>query len=201
MSKRKKPPTFGQPGGPGFSDLHLPGGEPLVAALSAWRRAPRDEANLGWLGNVFVVPSALARSWAVLHSVDIIHADSGSKKKPRLRGIVTLDGRQWTPTGPLITHSETNRDELDASHLCLTELLPAEIIESGIAGRLFTLEQRMDPTVCEQLGRNFYGVGPVYPKAGEEPLGLGYNVRVFPVEELELGQWFSLTVPALAAAA
>ena len=207
MSRKKTPvPLFGATGGPGFSTLRTASGELVASALSRWRRAGGDrgdaiESNLGWLDRVYLVPVALARSWAQFQSVDQLVEIEG-KKKTRLRGIVGLDGKQWAVTGPMLReHGEDAGAQIDLEHLGLTELVQLDEMVGSMVGRVFTFAERFAPEVLESLGRNFRGIGPVYAKAGNEPLALGYNARVFPVEGLELGQWFALDVPRLEVAA
>lgn len=203
--KQKAAPRFGAIDGPGFSALRLASGELVVGALSRWRRqmsenGHADETNLGWLDRVYLVPTPLARSWAQFESLDLLATESG-KKKLRLRGVVKLDGKEWAVTGGVRRASPDAPPEMDLEHVALTELIDAEAMSASSVGRLYTFAERFAPEVTEVLGRNFRGIGPVFAKAGNEPLALGFNARVLPVEGLELGQWFALDLPRLEAAA
>lgn len=193
---RKTPaaPKFGTETGPGFGSLRTVGGELVATALAAWRakldehhRATPDD-NLGWLRTVYLVPPAIGRAWQQLASIDVVmqHNWEG-RKRCRLRGVIGFDGQSWAST--------SGGDGAAAEDVVLTQLLTPEYITASVAGGCCTWPERQDEKLIRTLGRNFFAVGPVYPKHGDDEWALGYNVRCIPVEGLELGQWFKITLP------
>jgi len=183
---------FGNPTGPGFADLRTANGQLVVAALSEWRQyldqVARDtpDENLGWLRSVYLVPAALARSWASFYSLDrIAQHDWAGRKLCRLRGIVKLDDRNWTPI------SQDPLDDEGKGHTALCELIGADTIEGGP----LTYAERVQAEWKRKLGSNFFATGPIYPKAGKEQYAMGYNVRVLAVNGLRMGQWFKVQLP------
>lgn len=194
MARKTTPAKFGTEHGPGFASLRTTSGEPVAVALANWRHTLDEHArsapddNLGWLRTVYLVPAAIGRAWQQLASIDVIaqHNWEG-RKRCRLRGVIVFDELNWASTagGP----------EAKPQDVALTQLLTPEHVEASVAGRMLTWPERQDEKLVRTLGRNFFGVGPVYPKNGDEAWALGYNARVVPVEGLELGQWFKVTLP------
>jgi len=195
MSKTKQRGEFGQPTGPGFSDLRTANGELAVAALSEWRqyldgiaRNTPDE-NLGWMRAVYLVPTTIARAWASMYTLDrIAQHDWGGRKVCRLRGVVELDGALWTP----ISQDAIGKD--GKGHTALCRLLPPESFDGNVGG-LLPYPERITDTWKRKLGSNFFAVGPVYRPRGDEYFGLGHNVRVLAVDGLKPGQWFRVELP------
>lgn len=196
MARKNTPaPTFGTATGPGFASLRTAAGGLVSSALTAWRAkldehhkaAPDD--NLGWLRTVYLVPSAIGRTWQQLQSVEAIHAHNwDGKKKCRLKSVIQFDGQPWA--------SSSGGPGSAPEDVSLTQLLTPEYIAASLAGRMYSLPERQDEKLRRILGANFFGVGPVYPKTGDDDeWALGYNVRVIPVEGLALGQWFKITLP------
>lgn len=193
MARRTNPaPVFGTSTGPGFGSLRTAAGGLVAAALTDWRAkldeharsAPDD--NLGWLRTVYLVPSAIGRTWQQLQSVEAVTAHNWeAKKKCRLKAVVQFDGQPWASMA-------AGGDPMDVA---LTQLLTPAYAEASVAGGVFSWTARQDDKLVRTLGRNFFAVGPVYAKASDDAWALGYNVRVIPVEGLELGQWFKVTLP------
>jgi hypothetical protein len=195
MARKTEPaPLFGAATGPGFGSLRTAAGGLVAAALTNWRAvldehhktAPDD--NLGWLRTVYLVPSAIGRTWQQLQSVEAIYGHNwDGKKKCRLKSVIQFDGQPWASTsgGPGSPPEDVS----------LTQLLTPEFVAASLAGGMHTWPERQDEKLRRTLGSNFFAVGPVYPKTGDEQWALGYNVRVIPVEGLALGQWFKITLP------
>jgi hypothetical protein len=193
---RKAPPApkFGMENGPGFGSLRTPMGDLAATALTNWRekldehhRATPDD-NLGWLRTVYLIPAAIGRAWQVLASIDLVMQHNwDGRKRCRLRGVIGFDGQQWASTA--------GGEGAPAEDVALTQLLTPEYVKASVAGGVYTWPERQDEKLVRTLGRNFFGVGPVYPKNGDDEWVLGYNVRCIPVEGLELGQWFKVQLP------
>lgn len=195
MARKATPaPKFGTDTGPGFGSLRTAGGELVAKALTDWRAtldehsrtAPDD--NLGWLRTVYLVPSAIGRAWQQLASIDVLMSHNWEgRKRCRLRGVIGFDGQQWASTA--------GGDKAPPGDIALTQLLTPDFVKASIAGGMYTWQERQDDKLVRALGRNFFAVGPVFGKSGDEEWALGYNVRCIPVEGLELGQWFKITLP------
>lgn len=203
MSRPKKHdrPKFGTPEGPKFSQLRVAGiatPTSVAEALASWRSrldeqvrtAPDD--NLGWLRVVYLVPPALARAWQQLASVDVVtQHDWAGRKRCRVRGIIGFDDAQWISSAGGPSEGTTAHP---ADDVALTQMITPKFATEA-AGGVYSWTDRQDEALVRKLGRNFFAVGPVYGKTGDEDWALGYNVRCIPVEGLELGQWFKITLP------
>lgn len=194
MARKTDPAPFGSSTGPGFGALRTAAGGLVATAVANWRAtldehhksAPDD--NLGWLRTVYLVPSAIGRTWQQLQSVEAVTSHNwDGKKKCRLKSVLQFDGQPWA--------SSSGGPGSPPEDVSLTQLLTPEFAQASIAGGMHTWPERQDEKLQRTLGRNFFAVGPVYPKAGDEAWALGYNVRVIPVEGLALGQWFKITLP------
>jgi hypothetical protein len=187
-------PKFGEENGPGFGSLRTPMGELVATTLANWRdkldehhRTTPDD-NLGWLRTVYVIPAAIGRAWRTLGSIDVVMQHNwDGRKRCRLRGVIGLDGQQWAST--------MGGEGAPADDVALTQLLTPEFVKASVAGGVYTYPERQDDKLVRTLGRNFFAVGPVYPKNGDDEWVLGYNVKCIPVDGLELGQWFKIQLP------
>jgi hypothetical protein len=81
---------------------------------------------------------------------------------------------------------------------------PAAIMLSEIQGagdwapnRFFTPAERFEPKNLDDLGANYYAVGPVYVGAGRKPrqVALGYTTHAHVVEGLELSDVWPIVLP------
>lgn len=191
MARKAIAPSFGSEDGPRFAALRTPEGQSVAAALADWYRtlnnqnASAPDENLGWLRVVYVVPSALGRAWQQLASVEaLVQHDWAGRKRCRLRGVIQFDDAAWASTSPAAR-----------GDVALCQLLTPEHVKASLADGPLTWPERQDPKFQRLLGRNFYGVGPVYPKSGDQAYALGWNVRVIPAEGLSLGQFFKVDLP------
>lgn len=196
MARKKDTPNFGLAGGPGFSTLRTPTGATVAAVVADWRatldehaRAAPDD-NLGWLRGVYLVPAAIGRTWQQLSSLEAVTTHNWEgRKRCRLRGVVRFDGMEWASMAP-------GGEGAAVDDVVLVQLLTPAYVAESIAGRMHTYPERQDQHLQRTLGRNFFSVGPVYGKTGDDEWALGYTCRCIPVEGLELGQWFRLELPA-----
>lgn len=191
MARKATAPSFGSEDGPRFGSLQTPEGKSVAGELAEWyrtlneqkARAPDD--NFGWLRVVYIVPSALGRAWQQLASMEeIVRHDWEGRKRCRLRGVIQFDEQAWASTSPAEAHD-----------VALCQLLPPDAVRASVAQSLFTWPERQADNLQRLLGRNAYGVGPVYPKAGDTAYALGWNVKVIPAEGLSLGQFFKVNLP------
>lgn len=175
----KTRPPFGSANGPRFSQLTTPEGRSIADVVAAWNDAlpELNQAGGGWAPVAYLVPPALIRAWAVLSSVEEIRThDFSGKKRCRLKGVIELDGQAWTPGG-----------DLEPGLALLGLLQPSQ---DPLPDPLLSWDEAHQN--AGQGSARLFGIGPLYPKKGDTVYGLGHAARVFPVEQLFLGEWFRL---------
>ena len=190
MARKPLAPSFGSEEGPRFASLRTPEGGSVAAALADWYRTLNDQSaakpdeNLGWFRVAYIVPAELCRAWQQLASAEaVVQHDWAGRKRCRLRGVIKFDDQAWASMSP------------SDNDVALCQLLTPEQVKSSVADGPLTWPERQDAKHRRALGSNWYAVGPVYPKSGDEAYALGWFVKAIPAEGLALGQFFKVNLP------